>query len=79
MAERTSDIDELIEKIVGCAKQVRKHLTPGFEEKVYKNAMFIELRESGLPVETEVSFKVFYRNYIVGDYRAYLSTLEAKS
>ncbi len=64
------ETNELIEEIVACAKRVRRELTPGFEEKVYKNALFLELRDSGLPVETEVAFKVYYRKYIVGDYRA---------
>ena len=64
------DTLELINAIVKCAKEVRKELTPGFEEKVYKNAMYIALRDKELPVETEVSFKVFFRNRIVGDYRA---------
>jgi GxxExxY protein len=32
--------------------------------------MFIELRDCGLSVETEVPFKVYYKNHIVGDYRA---------
>ena len=61
---------ELIEAIITCAKRVRKDLTPGFEEKVYKNAMFIELRDCGISVETEVPFKVYYKNHVVGDYRA---------
>ena len=33
---------ELIDVIVECAKLVRKQLSYGFEEKVYKNAMYIE-------------------------------------
>jgi GxxExxY protein len=61
---------ELINTIAECAKKVRSALTPGFEEKVYKNAMFIELRDCGISVETEVPFKVYYKNHIVGDYRA---------
>ena len=61
---------ELINTIAECAKRVRSALTPGFEEKVYKNAMFIELRDCGISVETEVPFKVYYKNHIVGDYRA---------
>lgn len=61
---------ELIDTIADCAKKVRSVLTPGFEEKVYKNAMFIELRDSGISVETEVPLKVYYKNHIVGDYRA---------
>ena len=61
---------ELIDVIADCAKRVRKELTPGFEEKVYKNAMFIELRDRDICVETEVPFKVYYKSQIVGDYRA---------
>ena len=61
---------ELINKIADCAKRVRGVLTPGFEEKVYKNAMFIEMRDCGISVETEVPFKVYYKDQIVGDYRA---------
>lgn len=61
---------ELIDLIAECAKRVRGQLTPGFEEKVYKNAMLIELHDSGVNVETEVPFKVYYKNHIVGDYRA---------
>ena len=63
-------INELVDKIVECAMTVRKYLTPGFEEEVYKNALYIELRNAGLPVETEVRFKVFYKEYEVGSYRA---------
>ncbi len=64
------ETNELVELIIECAKQVRSVLTPGFEEKVYKNALYIELIDRGLPVETEVSFKVYYKNHVVGDYRA---------
>jgi GxxExxY protein len=64
------DTKDLVDMIVECAKQVRSQLTPGFEEKVYKNALYIEMLDMGLPVETEVSFKVYYKDHIVGDYRA---------
>jgi GxxExxY protein len=64
------EINELVELIIECAKMVRSHLTPGFEEKVYKNALYIELVDYGLSVETEVPFKVYYKNRVVGDYRA---------
>jgi GxxExxY protein len=64
------EAEELCDIIAECAKEVRAHLTPGFEEKVYKNALFIELRNRGLTVEVEVPFKVHYKNHIIGDYRA---------
>ena len=56
--------------IAGCAKTVRSQLTPGYEEKLYKNALMIELGERGIPFETEVPFQVRYKNHIIGDYRA---------
>ena len=61
---------EIIDVIVGCAMEVRSHLTPGFEEKVYKNAMFYEMTKQGLKVDTEVMFQVKYKDLIVGTYRA---------
>lgn len=64
------DTKELIETIIECAKRVRGQLTPGFEEKVYKNAMFIELRDCGIEVETEVPFNVYYKEHVVGSYKA---------
>ena len=61
---------ELIETIVDCAKRVRSQLTPGFEEKIYKNAMFIELRDNGVDIETEVPFNVYYKEHVIGSYKA---------
>ena len=61
---------ELIDFIVDCAKEVRRMLTPGFEEKVFKNAMYYEMTERGLDVETEVPFQIEYKGHLVGAYRA---------
>lgn len=61
---------ELCDVIVDCAKTVRSQLTPGYEEKIYKNAMLVELRERGITVEVEVPFTVYYKNHMIGDYRA---------
>ena len=52
------DNNELVEAIIECAKTVRGHFTPCYEENVYKNALFIELTEAGHSVETEVRFDV---------------------
>ena len=61
---------ELIEAIIECAKEVRKHLTPGYEEKIYKNAMYIELCSRNIPIQTEKSFCVEYKGHVLGEYRA---------
>ena len=41
------------EKIIGCAFEVSNTLGCGFLEKVYQNALLIELRDTGLQVESE--------------------------
>ena len=45
-------------------------LGPGFLEKVYENALAIELRGVGLSVRTQVPVQVFYKRQVVGDYLA---------
>ena len=62
--------NKLVKEIIGCTKTVRGHFTPGFEENVYKNALFIELKEAGHTVETEVRFNVSYKGHVVGAYKA---------
>jgi len=64
------ETEELIEAIVECAKEVRKYLTPGYEEKIYKNAMYIELSSRNIPIQVEKSFRVIYKGHILGEYRA---------
>ena len=64
------DMDELIDSINNCAMRIRRQLPQGYLEAVYKNAMVIELRKLGLPVETEKPIKVFYDGISVGEYKA---------
>ena len=64
------DIEELIKIIIDCAIEVRKHLKQGFEEKIYKNAMFLEMRYRGLEVLTEVAYEVRYKGTLIGVYRS---------
>jgi len=42
----------------------------GFLEKVYENALSLELRKTGLMAEQQKSVPVYYDNQIVGDYNA---------
>jgi len=46
------DTDKVTETIIGCAMKVSNTLGVGFLEKVYENALAIELRRSGLVAET---------------------------
>ena len=45
-----SDINKLTETVIGCAYRVGGALGSGFLEKVYENALAIELRNNGLKV-----------------------------
>jgi len=42
----------------------------GFLEKVYENAMLIELKKSGLNAQSQQKINVFYDEELVGDYFA---------
>jgi GxxExxY protein len=61
---------ELTGKILGAAFAVHNDLGAGFLEKVYSNALAVELGQTGISCEREVPFKVKYRNVVVGDYCA---------
>jgi GxxExxY protein len=61
---------ELSEKIIAAAYKVHKGLGYGFLEKVYKNALAIELEKAGLNYAQEVPLRVSYQGRIVGEYFA---------
>jgi GxxExxY protein len=63
-------LDELTEQIIGCAYTVSNTLGCGFLEKVYENALAIELRKAGMKAVQQHTIKVKYRGAIVGDYSA---------
>jgi GxxExxY protein len=60
----------LTEKIIGCAYAVANELGNGFLEKVYENAMFVELAHAGLRGQQQHPVPVTYRGALVGDYIA---------
>nr|WP_320049590.1 GxxExxY protein [uncultured Desulfuromonas sp.] len=61
---------ELTDKIICCAYSVHNTLGTGFMEKVYENALKIELESVGLQVEQQVPIRVFYKEQPVGEYFA---------
>jgi len=64
------DINELTYAINGAVFEVDRVLGPGFLEKVYENALLIELRSLGLKAESQVAIKVYYKDEVVGEYTA---------
>ncbi len=61
---------ELSYEIVNAAIYVWKELGFGFLEKVYENALMIELQKHHIPCAQQKPIKVHYDNQIVGDYIA---------
>ncbi len=61
---------ELSRKIINCFYTVYNSLGFGFLEKVYENAMMIELNKQGLFAEKQKPVKVFYSDFVVGVYYA---------
>ena len=61
---------ELTSQIIGCAHSVCHSLGRGFLEKVYENALVIELREAGLEVHQQYPFSGSYKDHKVGEYFA---------
>ena len=64
------ELNRLSESIIGCAFKVGNTLGCGFLEKVYENAMVLELRNAGLTVAQQEKLSVFYNGSVVGDYEA---------
>src|ERR1700678_1847667 len=61
---------ELTGKILEAAFDVHNTLGCGFLERVYANALAIELRRTGLDCVQQSPLKIRYRDTIVGDYVA---------
>ena len=61
---------ELTEKIIGIFYKVFNALGYGFLEKVYENAMLIELERERVPVISQAPIKVSYEGKVVGEYFA---------
>ncbi len=64
------DVNDITYGIRGAIFEVNRVLGPGFLEKVYENALLIELRSRGYTAESQVPIKVYYKEDVVGEYIA---------
>ena len=64
------ELNVLTFKVNGAIFEVNKVLGSGFLEKVYENALLIELKNMGLSAKSQVPIKVDYKGEVVGDYFA---------
>src|SRR4030067_2889348 len=61
--------DPLTEKIIACCFAIHSELGPGFNEKIYHNALKLALKEGNLEYETEKEFAVYYKDKKIGSLR----------
>ncbi len=64
------DLNEITFRINGAIFEVNRVLGSGFLEKVYENALLLELSKRGLKAERQVPIKVSYKGEEVGEYYA---------
>ena len=63
-----AELDEITRAVIGAAQAVSSRMGAGFLERVYENALAIELRARGLRVEQQQPVHVRYGSEIVGEY-----------
>lgn len=61
-------LNDLSRQVIGCAFTVLNGLGAGYLEKVYENALAVELRMAGLAVAQQHGIRVHYRGVLVGEY-----------
>jgi GxxExxY protein len=64
------EFNDRTDVIIGCAYKVHNTLGGGYLEKVYENALKIELEKQAFKVEQQFSIPVFYEGINIGDFYA---------
>jgi GxxExxY protein len=66
MTTALPELEELTEKIIGCAMEVHRTLGPGLLESVYRDCLVIEMRRRGFRVKTEQCLSFEYKGERIG-------------
>ncbi|WP_395714534.1 GxxExxY protein [Reyranella sp.] len=70
MTAEWARLNQISERILGCAFAVSNGLGSGFLEKVYENALAHEMRKAGLSVVQQHAMVAKYDGVVVGEYVA---------
>jgi GxxExxY protein len=70
LEERRVNLDRISKQVIGCAYEVSNTLGTGFLEKVYENALALELRRFGLEAVQQRRIEVRYKGDLIGDFVA---------
>lgn len=60
------EIERVSHAVIGCAIEVHRSLGPGLLEKLYEEAMVVELQHVGLMHQRQARFDVRHRGVVVG-------------
>lgn len=55
------EINQITEKIIGCAIEVHKNLGPGLLESAYEECLFYELKNIGLEAKKQLALPLVYK------------------
>ena len=63
------DINQITEKIIGCAIEVHRTLGPGLLEATYEEALCIEFTDIGMKFQRQMPFPIMCKGRNLGQYR----------
>ena len=63
------DINQITEKIIGCAIEVHRTLGPGLLEATYEEALCIEFTDANMKFQRQMPFPIMYKGRNLGQYR----------
>lgn len=75
--DKLLEVNQITEKVIGCVYKVSNTLGGGFLEKVYENAVAFEIGKTGLKIQQQYAFDVYYEGVSVGHYIADLVAEDA--
>ncbi len=64
-----ADVEEVARRVIGCGIKVHRILGPGFKERIYQEAMCLEMNADKLSFEREKEVTVRYRNWEIPGHR----------
>ena len=64
-----AELENTIERVIGCCIQVHRVLGPGLLEIIYASALSVELKHENIPYERELQVPVFYRDELLCNQR----------
>ncbi|HEU0035681.1 MAG TPA: GxxExxY protein [Kofleriaceae bacterium] len=59
-------LNQYAHDVIGAAIEVHRHLGPGYPERIYEQAMLIELADRGFNIRTQVTVPIQYKQQPIG-------------